>query len=64
MKSSRESALPLAHAWGLPEESSEKCKGRTGFDPGHVGRGQIGRRGAVQAFWIAQSGKASRQLRA
>lgn len=38
MKSSSESALPLTHRWGLLEESTEKCKGRTGFDPGHVGR--------------------------
>lgn len=39
MKSSGESALPLTHGWELLEESIEKCKGRTGFDPGRVGRG-------------------------
>lgn len=40
MKSSSESALPLSHGWGLLEESTGKCKGRTGFDPGRVGRDQ------------------------
>lgn len=39
MRSSGESALPLAHGWRLLEESTEKCKGRTGFDPGQLGRG-------------------------
>lgn len=47
MKSSSESALPLAYGWGLLEESIGKCKGKTGFD------GIIGRRGAVEPFWIA-----------
>lgn len=39
VRSSGESALPLAHGWRLLEESTEKCKGRTGFDPGQLGRG-------------------------